>query len=189
MKLTQLGLRFFDKVRRTRICHFRTPLLTCCCTAGVAVGCCSYGGIRLNSTGSLPLGLYRVTNVANASLAEFCPPEPFSRMSVERGYRPSGTCVDGDAPLLKPIVAKPGDVVVTSERGIAVNGRLLPNTAARNQDSKGRPLPHYPFGTYAVELGTVWVASSYHPLSFDSRYFGPISASSIREHLKPLLVL
>jgi len=189
MKLTQLGLRFFDKVRRTRLCHLSTPLLICCCTAGLAITCCDYGGIRLNSTGSLPLGLYRVTDVPNARLAEFCPPEPFSRMSVERGYRPSGTCVDGDTPLLKPIVAKPGDLVVTSTRGIAVNGQLLPNTVARTNDSKGRPLPHYPFGTYAVKLGTVWVASTHHSLSFDSRYFGPIQVSSIREYLKPLLVL
>jgi conjugative transfer signal peptidase TraF len=147
MKWTQLGLQFSDQVRRTQVCHLRTPLLICCWTAGVAIACCDYGGIRLNSTGSLPLGLYRVTKVPNAPLAEFCPPEPFSRMSVERGYRPSGVCLDGNTPLLKPIVARPGDVVVTSERGISVNGQLLRNTVARTKDSKGRPLPHYQFGS------------------------------------------
>ena len=36
---------------------------------------------------------------------------------------------------------------------------------------------------------TVWVVSDYHPRSFDSRYFGPISKALIRHYLRPLLVL
>jgi conjugative transfer signal peptidase TraF len=90
---------------------------------------------------------------------------------------------------LKPVVAKPGDVVELSARGISVNGALLSNTAPLSKDTKGRPLEPWPFGRYVVASGTVWVASSYHPRSFDSRYFGPISAAGIRERLKGLLTL
>ena len=90
--------------------------------------------------------------------------------------------------VLAPTLS-PGDVVVLSKSGLQVNGKLLGNTAPRSQDSNARPLPHYPFGTYRVGSGTVWVASSYHPLSFDSRYFGPISTSIIRHRLKPFLTL
>ncbi len=154
-----------------------------------AYGLCAWGGVRLNSTGSLPLGLYRISTAMNANLAEFCPPEPLSRISVLRQYRTPGNCPDGDSPLLKPIVATAGDVVLVSKSGLSVNGVLLRNTAPRTQDSKGRPLPHYPFGTYRVNAGTIWVASSYHPLSFDSRYFGPISITIVRHRLKPLLTI
>jgi type IV secretory pathway protease TraF len=39
-----------------------------------------------------------------------------------------------------------------------------------------------------VSPGTIWVASTYHPRSFDSRYFGPIAVADIRARLAPLLV-
>lgn len=169
--------------------RLRAPALALALTACASFGLCAWGGVRFNSTGSLPIGLYRVSNAADANLAEFCPPEPVSRLSVVRQYRNRGNCPDGDNPLMKPIVARSGDVVVLSKSGLEVNGSLLRNTAPRSQDSKARPLPHYPFGTYQVVAGTVWVASSYHPLSFDSRYFGPIPMSIIRHRLKPLLTL
>ena len=165
------------------------PLIVPVFTALASFGICAWGGVRFNSTGSLPIGLYRVSTATDASLAEFCPPEPLSRLSVVRQYRNRGNCPDGDNPLMKPIVARSGDVVVLSESGLKVNGKPLGNTSPRSQDSKGRPLPHYPFGTYRVSSGTVWVASSYHPLSFDSRYFGPIPTSIIRHRLKPFLTL
>ena len=169
--------------------RFRAPVLALAFTSLAAFGLCAWGGVRLNSTGSLPVGLYRVSAAADANLVEFCPPEPLSRLSVVRRYRNPGNCPDGDSPLLKPIVAWPGDVVVLSKSGIQVNGVLLRNTAPRSQDSKARLLPHYPFGAYRVSSGAIWVASTYHPLSFDSRYFGPISTTIVRHRLKPFLTL
>ena len=88
---------------------------------------------------------------------------------------------------LQPIAARPGDSVELSATGMAVNGRLLSNTAPLVKDSAGRPLTHWPFGTYVVTPDTAWVASSYSPRSFDSRYFGPVEASQVREHVRPLL--
>jgi len=172
-----------------RVSRLEVPAVALAVLSFAAFGLCAWGGVRFNSTGSLPIGLYRVSTAADANLAEFCPPEPLSRLSVLRQYRNPGNCPDGDNPLMKPIVARPGDVVVLSESGLEVNGKLLGNTAPRSQDSKARPLPHYPFGTYRVSSGTVWVASSYHPLSFDSRYFGPIPTSIIRHRLKSFLTL
>ena len=88
--------------------------------------------------------------------------------------------------MLKPIVAQAGDTVEVSANGIAVNGTLLHNTSPRTIDSRGRPLTPWRFGTYTVPPGFVWVASQYNPLSFDSRYYGPIRVSQIRHHLRPL---
>lgn len=149
----------------------------------------SIAGLRINTSPSLPVGLYITTANVRANLVEFCPAEPFASLSITRGYRDRGACSDGAAPLLKPVVASAGDVVELSARGISVNGVLLPNTAPLSRDSKGRPLTAWAFGRYVVAPGTVWVASSYHPRSFDSRYFGPLSTGAIRHRVKPFLTL
>jgi len=144
-------------------------------------------GLRINTSPSLPMGLYVVSRDLAANLVEFCPAEPFASLATIRGWRSAGSCPDGAAPLLKPVVARAGDLVEMSARGMAVNGRLLPNTAPLARDSKGRPLRAWTFGRYMVGPDTVWVASSYNAQSFDSRYFGPVPVSVIRDHLRPLL--
>jgi len=142
-------------------------------------------GVRLNASPSLPAGLYWITSDPRAEFVEFCPPEPFATLSIERQYRvrSSRGCPDGGVPLLKTIVAQAGDSVEFSSRGIYVNGIPIPNTAPKPQDTAGRPLPHWPFGRYEVAPDTVWVASSFNSRSFDSRYFGPISETAIKHHL------
>jgi len=150
---------------------------------------CGFLGVRINTSPSLPVGLYVVTSDSSANLIEFCPGEPFAVLSLVRGYRDPGACRDGGAPLLKPVVAKADDVVELSVRGISVNGVLLANTAPLSKDTKGRPLTAWPFGRYPVIPGTVWVASSYHSRSFDSRYFGPVYTTAIRHRMKAFLTL
>jgi len=88
---------------------------------------------------------------------------------------------------LKPIVAVAGDIVEVSALGLTVNHTLLPKTKPRLSDANSRRMDPWPFGTYRVVPGTVWVASSFNFQSFDSRYFGPIQISSIRHHMRPLL--
>jgi conjugative transfer signal peptidase TraF len=146
-------------------------------------------GLRINTSPSLPLGLYVVTTDGSANLIEFCPAEPFAALSLVRGYRDPGACRDGGAPLLKPVAAKAGDLVELSRHGISVNGVLLANTAPLSKDTKGRPLEPWHFGRFLVAPGTVWVASSYHSRSFDSRYFGPVDTSAIRHRMKAFLTL
>ena len=166
----------------------RTALLTVAVCA-IAFQLCSFFGLRVNTSPSLPIGLYKITADGTGSLVEFCPPEPFAALSLVRGFRSAGSCPDGGAPLLKPIIARPGDLVEISSRGIAVNGVLLANTAPLTQDSRGRPLKTWRYGSFVVATRTVWVASSYNSHSFDSRYFGPISTLRIRDRLRPLFTL
>ena len=160
--------------------------------AGTAVGVfqlCGWLGLRFNPSPSLPLGIYITTDRPDATLVEFCPAQPFARLAAERGYREKGTCPDGAAPLLKPVAAKAGDIVDFSPQGIVVNRNRLRNTAPLKRDTKGRPLVHWKFGKLVVEPGTIWVASTYNPRSYDSRYFGPVHAAAIRAHVRPLLTL
>jgi len=146
-------------------------------------------GLRINCSPSLPLGFYRTTSETHAALIEFCPQEPYGTFAAGRGYRSSGNCPDGAGPLMKPVIATAGDIVEASDRGIAVNGLILPNTAPKTKDSQGRTMEPWPFGRYRVERGFVWVASYHNPWSFDSRYFGPIPVRIVRDRLKPFLTL
>ena len=44
-------------------------------------------GMRFNATPSVPTGIYWISSDPTVAFVEFCPPEPFGRMSVERLYR------------------------------------------------------------------------------------------------------
>jgi conjugative transfer signal peptidase TraF len=172
--------------RRGLLARLRGALPAVVVVAGV---CLSFriGGIRVNASTSLPIGLYKITTDPSAKLIEFCPAEPFASLSAIRGYRRRGNCRDGAEPLMKPIVAVEGDSVEISTRGVTVNCTPLPNSAARPFDRQNQSLAHWPFGTYRVAVGTVWVISSFNSRSFDSRYFGPIRISSVRSRLRVLI--
>jgi len=52
---------------------------------GVSVGTfqlCGLLGLRINTSPSLPMGLYITTADSNANLVEFCPAEPFATLAI-----------------------------------------------------------------------------------------------------------
>jgi conjugative transfer signal peptidase TraF len=149
---------------------------------------CWLGGIRMNFTASLPLGLYLETTQPT-DLVSFCLEGEPGILAVQRLYVTRGTCPTGGTPLLKKIAARPGDLVLFSSEGVCVNGVLFPNTQPLLLDSTGRSMPHFPFGQYLVSPNTYWVISTYDRRSFDSRYYGPIPERDIQAHMQPLLVL
>lgn len=163
------------------------------CLAGLAVlTAAASKPIMVNTTPSEPEGVYVITGGLSRSPAigayvAACPPlSPILRLGVARHYLAAGTCPDGTVPLLKQVEAVHGDRVDVTAAGVIVNGRRLPNTAPVPRDQTGRPLPHYPFGRYRVKAGQVWLLSTYSPRSFDSRYFGPVPASSIVATVRPV---
>jgi len=152
-------------------------------------------GLIFNYTHSAPFGIYReIVDPAStphnpAPYVFFCPDIRWTSMKGEPNYRnPMRTCPDGFSPLIKPVVAWPGDTVEISVAGIVVNGQLLRNTATICRDSSGRQLHPFPEGTYHVQKDELWVVSSFSPRSFDSRYFGPIPLRSVHSWIRPLLV-
>jgi len=140
-------------------------------------------GIRINLSSSMPVGFYRLTaaSIERGALVVACPDmtHPALQRAYERGYLPPGWgCDGGIAPLLKRVLALPGDWVAIHEDGITVNGQLIANSAWLEVDQLGRPMPPLP-ATGAVPAGYVWLFSDHAPESFDSRYFGPVALSAI----------
>lgn len=68
-----------------------------------------------------------------------------------------------------------------------MNAQWLPNSRPMDKASKGNPL-NPAFGRFQVQPGTVWLVSSYHPQSFDSRYFGPLSMGQIEGKAYPFWI-
>lgn len=55
------------------------------------------------------------------------------------GLPPAGSCAGGVQPVLEPVVAVAGDVVVLGPEAVIVNGRRLPGSLSSDLDSLGRP--------------------------------------------------
>lgn len=145
---------------------------------------CYWAGFRINLTPSVPVGVYQLHRLQGplkrGDIVWFCPPETplFREVRDKWGDIPHGDCPGGYMHMFKPVAALPGDTVTVTRQGVLVNGRWLPNSQPMKKTSKGHKL-NPAFGRYNVQPGTVWLVSSYHPQSFDSRYFGPVSQIQI----------
>jgi conjugative transfer signal peptidase TraF len=164
---------------------------------GLIVGVTGAGaaGIRVNTTASMPRGLYRLgapSKVHGGQMVAACPSmSPSLQQGITRGFIGQGlwACPAGMVPLLKVVVAVGGDRVDVAENGsLTVNGAPIPNSEAKAVDGRGRALLRMiPPGHYEVPPGAAWLVNSHNPWSFDSRYFGPIKASEIIGTAEPVL--
>lgn len=147
-------------------------------------------GARLNVSPSAPLGLYRTVDqrLARGALVVTCVPLAAARLARERGYLAGGSCPGHVQPVLKRVGAMPGDTVALSPGRVTVNGRPLPGSATAARDSRGRFLPHAPWGPRVVAPGAVWLLATDTPRSWDSRYFGPVPLDRVRV-ARPLLTV
>lgn len=150
-------------------------------------------GYRLNTTPSLPMGLWRQTSTTPGRLARgevvtFCPPAsaPFE-LGRRRGYIAPGGCPSGLELMMKPIAALPGDTVTVSTAGITVDGTPIANSRPLPHDAEGRPLHAMAAGTYRVPVGEMWLVSSFNPRSYDSRYYGAVPIAAVRATARPVL--
>ena len=50
-------------------------------------------------------------------------------------------------------------------------------------------MDHMVRGRYVVGNDALWLLSTHHPLSFDSRYFGPIAVTDVLSRVRPLWLL
>ncbi|HVT59504.1 MAG TPA: conjugative transfer signal peptidase TraF [Thermoanaerobaculia bacterium] len=148
--------------------------------------------LRVNTSPSLPRGLYRLEHSAGTLhpgvLVLACPPPAVARLARARGYLPAGRCPGGVQPLGKLVLAAAGDLVDLAPGGLRLNGEPLPATASRVLDSRSRRLPRYPSGRYRVAAGELWLIAP-HPRSLDSRTFGPVAEAQVLGVLTPLATL
>ena len=137
--------------------------------------------IVYNASGSAPLGFYRVENrlPERGEIAVIEPPPLIELMLVVRGLLPPSV------PLIKQIAAVGGDEVCRSKESggvLSINGKVIAETFEKGRD--GRPLPTWE-GCMKLIDGEFFLLQP-HPLSFDSRYFGPIMRCDVIGVARPI---
>jgi conjugative transfer signal peptidase TraF len=144
---------------------------------------------RINLTGSMPRGIYRLTSSAEVHRGDFvivCLPDRLASFALQRGYLRAGSCRNGTQPLLKQVVAEKGDTVTLTTLRIQVNNETLPYSATVDIDLGQRPLPAALRGVYRLTHHQLWLYGVTSPQSWDSRYFGVIDSSYVMGAVKPL---
>ena len=85
-----------------------------------------------------------------------------------------------NADLVKRVIALPGQTIYSSGSNIYVNGRPLAEPYLPRHDPLGPPIPHasaqHP---YRVPPGEFYLLGDNRAISCDSRYWGPITGTSI----------
>jgi conjugative transfer signal peptidase TraF len=115
-------------------------------------------------TGSLPSAL----PVGSIVLTKL-PPDA-AALAARRGYLPARI------PLLKRVGAIAPQTVCVAGGVLSIDG--VPSAALLPADRLGRPLPSWA-QCRQLRPGELFLLSVTNPASFDSRYFGPVSASAV----------
>ncbi|MGQ0555566.1 MAG: conjugative transfer signal peptidase TraF [Nitrospiraceae bacterium] len=146
-------------------------------------------GLRLNTTRSVPLGFYLMSNdpIEKGSYVLFCPPErPEFDLAKERGYIGSGFCPGGYGNMMKKVLASDHDIVSVTDDGVRVNGTLIPASQPFEADSMGQPLPRFRVADHVLASSELLLMSDTNSRSFDARYFGLVHQAHIQSRIHPL---
>ena len=131
--------------------------------------------VRLNVSGSLPYGLYRLVPV----------PQPLPRDTIVLLPVPETVqhVWSKWVPLLKPVAAVAGDTVCNRDGVLQINGVAY---GPMLRTAHGTHLPHMLQGCCVVQDGEVFLASHVGN-SLDSRYFSCVRIGELTAHAIPVL--
>ena len=149
-----------------------------------------HAGLRINTSPSIPLGIYRVTSapLTVGSYVLLCPEnkEPFIT-AQKRGYIGAGYCPGGLGYMFKRVAAMKNDIITTTANGMQINGKLYPNSKPFKHDALNRALPIWHANKTRLKAGEVVLMTQGDKNSFDARYFGPLPQQQIISVVQPVL--
>jgi len=133
-----------------------------------------------NASPSVALGWYLMVPPSRLTVGMFVVahlPPAAATLAAERGYLPI------TVPIVKRIAADHGERICEHSRVLSIDG--LPVARALIQDSQGRPLPVWS-GCQTLSRSEYLLLGDGAPDSYDSRYFGPVTARAILGRAIPL---
>ena len=104
-------------------------------------------------------------------------PAEAAALAAQRGYLPTRI------PLLKRVGAVAPQEVCIADGSVRIDG--VPSAAVLRADRWGRPLPSWQ-QCRRLRPGELFLLSVTNPASFDSRYFGPVSAAAVIGVARPV---
>src|ERR1700690_3446496 len=155
--------------------RFGWVMTTCSAALGIGLAALLHPAPRLiwNASASVPIGFYAVHPAGMLHVDELLvvtPPEPLATFLDERHYLPKGV------PLLKHVLALPGQTVCRSGRTITVDGAAM--GMALDRDHLPRPPPVW-HGCRVIAGGDVFLMNRQPGDSLDGRYFGPLPTTGV----------
>lgn len=134
-----------------------------------------------NASGSAPLGFYYLEPrlPVRGELAVLRPPPSVELLIVAHEIAPPAV------PLIKQVIGVRGDEICRSKDptdAITMGGTVI--AEVQEKDHAGRPLPSWE-GCMRLVEGEYFLLQP-HPLSFDSRYFGPVLRCDILGVARPI---
>ena len=133
-----------------------------------------------NVSASVPVGLYRLVPVAILRVGDLVAVRPSPGLA---SFMAARRYVEAGALLVKPVAAVAGQRVCRSGAVVTLDGVAV--ATALVADRMRRPLPVWT-GCRRLRRGDVFLLVPGVPASFDSRYFGPVSATTIVGRAVPL---
>ena len=144
--------------------------------------------LTYNPSDSVEVGWYRIDPLDHRTSS---PPRPLSvgsivlvplpaeaaALAAQRGYLPTRI------PLLKRVGAVAPQEVCIADGKVHIDG--VPSAAVLSADRWGRPLPSWQ-QCHRLRHGELFLLSVTNPASFDSRYFGPVSAADVIGVARPV---
>ena len=144
--------------------------------------------LTYNPSDSVEVGWYRIDPLDHRTSS---PPRPLSvgsivlvplpaeaaALAAQRGYLPTRI------PLLKRVGAVAPQEVCIADGKVHIDG--VPSAAVLSADRWGRPLPSWQ-QCHRLRHGELFLLSVTNPASFDSRYFGPVSAAAVVGVARPV---
>jgi conjugative transfer signal peptidase TraF len=133
-----------------------------------------------NASKSVLIGLCRLQPAGRLIVTELValqPPDPLATFLDLNGYLPIGV------PMLKRVLALSGQTVCRNGLTIAVDG--IDVGEALERDGRGRPLPVWQ-GCRVIGEDELFVMNWQSADSLDSRYFGPLPASTVIGRAVPM---
>ncbi|PNR84163.1 conjugative transfer signal peptidase TraF [Xanthomonas oryzae] len=156
---------------------------------GVVGGALYACGARINTSKSIPLGMYWTSNeaVAKGEYVIFCPPQRrVFEDARDRGYIGSGFCPGGYGYMMKKVLAVKGDTVSVTPQGVTVNGELLPYSNPMSADAVGQSLPRMSGERYTLGESELLLMTDRSATSFDARYFGTVTRKQVKSVIRPV---
>lgn len=141
-------------------------------------------GVIINITPSMKEGIYfrKFGEVKSGDIVAACLSDPYKEIGLSNHYIQNSARCGGADPVIKKVIAVPGDNVILMKDYIFVNNVRYPFKTFY-VDSKNRKLIVYPRGKYLRTNG-YWLVGTDSEKSWDSRYFGPVKKEQILFKLK-----